>query len=98
MQQFGVLCEGKDYLHVWKVTDVAFQRRISYQWRYEGYPGDSSVTWEISERSDGTRLNLTHEGHETIQGDPIFSRESCVAGWTYFIHDSLKAFLEGHDS
>ena len=96
--QFDVRCEGKDYLHLWKVTDVVPQKRISYQWRYGGYPGDSSVTWELSEGRDGTKLLLTHAGHETIQGDPIFSRESGVAGWSYFLHDSLKAFLEERDS
>lgn len=93
--QFTVRCEDKAYPHLWKVTDVVPQKRISYEWRYGGYPGDSSVTWELSEVPDGTKLRLTHAGHETFpQDDPNFSRESCQAGWEYFLDQRLKAFLE----
>ncbi len=93
--QFKVRCEDQEYVHLWKVTNVVPERRIAYQWRYGGYPGNSLVTWELSEVRDGTNLTLTHEGHETFpQDDPIFSRESGQAGWEYFLQESLKAFLE----
>jgi uncharacterized protein YndB with AHSA1/START domain len=93
--QFNVRCEDRDYLHLWKVTDVVPERRIAYEWRYGGYPGNSSVTWELSETPGGTSLRLTHEGHETFpQDDPVFSRESCQGAWDYFLRESLKAFLE----
>jgi len=95
--RFKVHCEGKDYLHVWKVTAVVPQKLIAYQWRYDGYPGDSIVTWELREEGDTTNLKFMHAGHETIQGDPIFSRENGIAGWTYFVQESLKAFLDRHD-
>lgn len=92
--EFNVHHEGTDYLHQWKVTEVVPMRRISYTWSYGGFPGDSLVTWELSGASAGTKLLFTHTGRETIQGDPIFSRENCEAGWKYFIHESLKAFLD----
>lgn len=93
--QFNVRCEDQEYVHLWKVTNVVPERRIAYQWRYGGYPGNSLVTWELSEVRDGTNLKLTHEGHETFpQDNPIFSRESGQAGWEYFLRESLKAFLE----
>ena len=93
--QFTVVVEDKEYLHIWNVTDVVPERRIVYDWRYGGFPGDSTVTWELAETSDGTSLRLTHSGHETFpQDDPNFSREAGVAGWTYFIRESLKQFLE----
>lgn len=93
--QFNVRCDDHDYLHLWKVTDVLPQQRISYQWRYGGCPGDSSVTWELSEESGGARLRLTHTGQETFpQDDPNFKRESCQAGWDFFLHESLKGFLD----
>lgn len=93
--QFNVRCEDQDYPHLWKVTDVVQERRIAYDWRYGGYPGNSSVTWELSETPNGTKLKLTHEGHESFpQDNPVFSRESGQAGWDYFLHESLKAFLE----
>ena len=93
---FNVESEGRNYPHQWKVTEVVPQRRIAYDWRYEGYAGNSSVTWELSATPGGTKLKLTHQGHETFPRDnPIFSRESGEAGWDYFLRESLKAFLEG---
>jgi len=55
--------------------------------------------WELSETPSGTKLTLTHEGHETFpQDDPIFSREGCQGGWDYFLRESLKAFLARQSS
>jgi len=97
--QFNVRCEDQDYLHLWKVIEVLPQQRIAYEWRYGGYPGDSTVTWELSEERQGTKLKLTHAGRETFpQDDPNFHRVSCQAGWDYFVHESLKAFLENRTS
>lgn len=95
---FEIECEGQVYPHEWKVTEVVPESRISYDWRYRGYPGDSTVTWELSEVPGGTQLRLTHTGSETFpQDDPVFSRASCTAGWEFFLQDSLKPFLEGAD-
>ena len=93
--QFNVRCEDRDYRHLWKVTEVVAQERITYQWRYGGYAGNSSVTWELSQMPNATQLRLTHEGIETFpQDNPVFSRESGQAGWDYFLHQSLKGFLD----
>lgn len=96
--EFDVECEGKIYLHQWKVTEVVPETRLVCDWRYGGYPGESLVTWELSESTDGTKLKLTHTGHDTFpQNNAIFSREICVAGWTYLVQESLKAFLSAQD-
>lgn len=93
--QFNVQCEDCDYLHVWKITEVIQGTRIAYAWSYGGYPGDSTVIWELSKLSSGTRLTLTHAGIETFpQDNPVFSRESTQAGWDYFIGQSLTDFLD----
>ena len=93
--QFNVRVEDRDYLHLWKVTEVIWQKRIAYDWRYGGFDGDSSVAWDLSETTDGTKLCLCHKGHETFsRSDSIFSRENGQAGWEYFLQQSLKAFLE----
>ncbi len=93
--QFTVRSNDQNYLHLWKVTDVVPGERITYQWQYGEYAGNSSVTWELSEVPDGTKLKLTHEGIETFpQDNPVFSRESGQAGWDYFLHESLKGFLD----
>ena len=95
--EFDVECEGQVYRHQWKVTEVVPEKRIVYDWLYGGYAGQSSVAWELSESPEGTTLELTHTGGETFPRDnPIFSRENGVKGWTYFVQESLKGFLEGH--
>lgn len=54
------------------------------------------MTWELSEAPGGTRLRLIAAGIETFpQDNPAFSRESCRAGWEYFLHERLAAFLQG---
>jgi len=97
--QFNVRCEDQDYLHHWKVTEVVPETKIAYEWRYDGYPGNSFVVWELSETPDGTKLTFSHNGIETFpQDNPIFSREAGEAGWDYFLRQSLKAFLENQNS
>lgn len=97
--QFNVRYEERDFPHIWRVIEVVPEKRIAYGWRYGGSPGDSTVVWELSETPNGTKLVLTHTGHETFpQDDPAFSRESGQAGWDYIIRESLKAFLERQSS
>jgi uncharacterized protein YndB with AHSA1/START domain len=92
--QFDVKFNGQVYTHQWKVTNVVLGRMIAYAWRYGGFAGDSSVTWELSETVNGTKLTLTHQGHETFPHEnSAFRRESCQAGWEYFVRESLTAFL-----
>jgi len=96
--EFDVLCEGQNYPHQWKVTEVVQEALIVYDWRYGGYPGSSSVRWELSETPNGTKLRFTHRGHESFpQDNPIFNSKTCQAGWDYFLHESLKSFLERQD-
>ncbi len=92
--RFNVECDGKDYLHLLKVSEVAPLSRVAYGWRFDSYPGDSTVAWDLSDEGAGTRLVLTHTVHEPFRGDPLFSRENGVAGWTYFLQESLMDFLE----
>jgi uncharacterized protein YndB with AHSA1/START domain len=92
--EFVVETEGRTFPHLWRVIAVVPEARIAYDWRYGGYPGESIVTWELTETPDGTSLKLTHSGIETFpQNDPVFRRESGVAGWRYFLRQSLPAFL-----
>lgn len=93
--RFTVKVEERSFVHFWKVTEVSSPRRISYGWRYEGYPGDSTVTWELSEVDGGTEVTLIHDGIHTFpQDSPEMTRESGTAGWRYFVQDSLKKYLE----
>src|SRR5438105_308798 len=56
----------KQYLHLCKIKEVINNRKLSYSWRYDGYDGNSLVTFELFEEGNKTRLKLTHEGLETF--------------------------------
>ena len=71
-------------------------KKISYEWKYGGYPGNSLVTFELLAQGDETILILTHAGLETFLPDinPDLAKENFVKGWTNFASSSLKEFLE----
>ena len=85
----------KQYLHLCKVTEVVINKKLSYSWKYDGYAGNSLVTFELFEEGKRTRLVLTHEGLETFPAnEPAFAKENFVMGWTELIGTSLKNYLE----
>ncbi len=83
------------YLHLCKITEVIPRKKLQYSWRYDGYEGNSFVTFELFAEGNKTRLKLTHEGLETFPiSNPDFAKENFVEGWTYLIGTSLKEFAE----
>src|ERR1700761_574825 len=84
---FDLPAGDKHYLHIWKVAEAIPGRKISYEWRYEGYPVNSWARFELFEEKKGTRLVLTHENLETFRGDqyPELARDNFMFGWTRFI-------------
>ncbi|MGD9548878.1 MAG: SRPBCC domain-containing protein [Candidatus Krumholzibacteriia bacterium] len=92
--RFTVRHGGRDYRHVWRVTEVVPQIKITYTWKYEGLPGEGATTWELSDSDGGTTLTLTNTGLESFpRNDPAFTRESCEGGWRYFIKERLAHHL-----
>jgi uncharacterized protein YndB with AHSA1/START domain len=90
--------EDKTYLHLCKITEVIPEKKLQYSWRYDGYKGDSLVTFELFAEENTTRIKLTHEGLETFPtDDKNFARESFAGGWTYIIGKSIKEFVEKED-
>jgi uncharacterized protein YndB with AHSA1/START domain len=93
--QFEGGTEEKKYLHLCKVTEVIDGKKITYSWRYEGYEGNSFVTFELFPEGKKTRLKLTHAGLETFPlSNPDLEKKNFVAGWTEIIGSSLKNYLE----
>ena len=92
--EFIVEHEGMKYHHLCKITEVIPQKKLAYSWRYQGYEGNSLVTFELFAEDDKTRLKLTHEGLETFPKTPSFARENFRQGWTQIIGSSLKQFVE----
>ena len=94
--KFTIEHEGNVWPHLWKVTEVIPNKKISYEWRYEGFPGNSLVTFELKPAGAGTHITLTHTGLETFQGDkyPGLAPENFNKGWTELIGKLLKEFVE----
>ena len=94
--QFNVRHDEKDYLHIWKVTEVVPGKKITYNWKLGGRPGDSFVTFELFVEGNKTKLKLTHKGLETFapESNPDLARGNFVQGWTHF-SSALKQFVEG---
>ncbi len=96
--EFQFTGEGKDgekYIHLCKVVEVIKEKKITYSWRYDGFEGNSFVTFELSAEGEETKLKLTHTGLETFPANnPDFAKESFTEGWNYITGTSLKQFVE----
>lgn len=95
--QFNVKSGERNFLHKWKVIEVMPFKKITYNWNYENYEGDSNVTFELFKEENSVKLKLTDEVLADFDDNiPEFKRESGVAGWTYFIKERLKEFLSNN--
>ncbi len=86
--------EGIKYLHVCEITEVVPEKKLTYTWRYDGYEGVSSVTFELFPQNGKTLLKLTHSGLETLPADnPDFNPANFEKGWKEIVGTSLKEYL-----
>jgi uncharacterized protein YndB with AHSA1/START domain len=93
--RFGGSDKGVTFWHVCTVKEVIPLKKLSHSWRYEEFPGDSTVTWELFDEGDKTRIKLTHAGLETFpQDNPSFARTNFVGGWSHITGKSLRDYLE----
>ncbi|HRE50380.1 MAG TPA: SRPBCC family protein [Flavitalea sp.] len=88
--------EDKKYLHKCRVVEAAPITRISYTWSYDGYTGQSLVTFQLfSEEKNRTRLKLTHSGLDTFPKDnPDLGQDNFNEGWNSILGQSLRNFVE----
>ena len=94
--EFTASCdEKKTYRHLCRITEGIDGKRLAYTWRYEGYEGDSLVTFELIPEGGKTRLRLIHRGLETFpSSDPAFAPKNFEAGWNHILGESLKSHLD----
>ena len=85
----------EQYKHLCRITEVIPGKKLAYSWRYDGYPGNSFVSFELFEEGKKTRIKLTHSGIETfVDAGPDFAKENFAEGWTQILDKSLRGFLE----
>ncbi len=86
--------DEKKFLHLCKVIEVIPEKKLTHSWRYDGYPGDSMVSFELFPEGGATRLRLTHTGLETFGDYPDFAKSNFVEGWTSIVGKRLQKYLE----
>lgn len=92
--EFLVDAGEREFLHQWEITEAHEPHRLAYRWRYAGYDGAGISLFEVSADERGAFLRLSFTVEEDFNdGVPEFTRESCAAGWEYFITDSLLNYL-----
>lgn len=94
--QFTGGTKEKQFLHLCRVTEVVPNRKIAYTWKYDGYTGESLVTFELFPDGNSTRVRLTHAGLDTfpVNAEPALGKENFNQGWKSILDTSLKRFLE----
>lgn len=91
--QFAMQHEGRNWVHLCRITEAVPNKKLSHTWRYEGIPGDTLLTFELIPEGNKTRLKLTHSGLETFPKDiPGLSVENFNTGWDHFMK-SIKQYL-----
>lgn len=93
-QFYGGRDEHTQYLHRCRVTEVIPQKKLAYSWRYEGYEGNSIVSFELTPEGPGTRLRVTHVGLESFPPIADFAKNNFIEGWTHIVNIALREYLE----
>jgi uncharacterized protein YndB with AHSA1/START domain len=96
--RFVVEHKGFTYDHRCKIREVIPRSKLAYSWRFEGYEGDSLVTFELFPEGSKTRLRVTHRGLDTFAGIPAFAKNNFRQGWTSLIGTELPNFLSAQSS
>lgn len=94
--EFTAGAENEQYVHKCVVKDVIPYNKIAYSWRYEGYQGNSLVSFELFEEGEYTRVKITHSGIETFPDKEAFAKSNFNFGWTHILNHQLKDFVEEH--
>jgi uncharacterized protein YndB with AHSA1/START domain len=86
----------KQYLHICEVMEVVPLEKLSYSWRYDGYSGNSIVSFELfKEDETHTRLKLKHDGLNSFPSDePDLAASNFAEGWNFILGESLTNFVE----
>ena len=94
--KFAVEHEGRNWVHLCRVTEVIPNKKLSYTWQYEGIPGDTLLTFELIPEGEKTRLYLTHSELETFPTDiPGLAVENFDTGWEHF-KEGFKKYIDTH--
>lgn len=92
---FPLYSEDRTFTHMWKVFAVETLQKLTTEWTYSEYAGKGHVTFLVEKRNDNsTKLTLINEVMVDFPTNiPEFTRDSCIAGWNYFLKERLTTYL-----
>ena len=94
-QFWGGPTPERQYLHLCEIIEAIPKKKLSHNWRYDGIPGNTTVTFELTEKDGKTLLRLSHQGIETFPEDnEDLIIGNFIAGWNSIINESLRNYLE----
>jgi uncharacterized protein YndB with AHSA1/START domain len=86
--------DGAAYHKIWQVLEVRPGEKLVHSWRYTGYPGSSTVRFELVPAGPGTIVRVIHTGIASFPRHPHFARARFEAGWRTILGVNLKSLLE----
>lgn len=86
--------DGEKFLHHCTVTEAVPDKKIAYTWKYEQWPGESLVSFELGVDGDYTLLRLTHSGLESFPQNEMLKKSNFEEGWTAIIDGALARHFE----
>lgn len=85
----------RQYTHLCEIKEIVPGKKLSYSWRYQGYSGDSLVTFELEAQGSKTLLRFSHTGLDTFPADnPDMSAKNFAAGWNHIVLKALPEYVE----
>lgn len=86
---------NRQYLHFCEVIEAIPEKKLVYSWRYDGYPGNSIVSFELHAQGNSTLMKFSHKGIGSFpESNPDFAIENFDKGWNQLLQVSLQEFLE----
>jgi uncharacterized protein YndB with AHSA1/START domain len=87
----GDATPGVQYQHLCGVTEVIAEKKLTYSWRYDGYPGNSYVSFELFEQGEKTLVRLKQEGVDSFAAaGPDFAKKQFCGRLDLFCTQCFK--------
>ena len=93
--EFLVENEGRSFTHQWTILEADPPNCLLHTWSYQEHSGEATMRFDLTDTSEGTEVTATCTVLKDFPQDiPEFKRESCVAGWDYFLNQALAGYLK----
>ena len=87
--------DGKEYSTSCKIIEVVEREKLVFTWRYDDFPGEQLVAFELIDMGESCKFRVTHSGLEKMLAEQDeFDIEDTIDGWEV-LTQQLKQLVEG---